>query len=92
VKIWQYQPRMLHAKALLVDDDLAIVGTANFDPRSFRLNFEVALAVYDRAFSARLGAQIEADFDAARPLRLPRSLSLLRRLGEAVARLFSPIL
>ena len=92
VQIWQYQPGMLHGKALLVDDDLSIVGTANFDPRSFRLNFEVALAVYDADFNQRLAGQIDLDFARATRLRLPRPLGFFRRLGEAVARLFSPIL
>lgn len=92
VRIWQYQPGMLHAKALLVDDDLAMVGTANFDPRSFRLNFEVALAVYDAGFCARLAEQVERDFAQARRLLQPRGLGFFRRLGEAVARLFSPLL
>ena len=92
VRIWQYRAGMLHAKALVVDEDLSIVGTANFDPRSFRLNFEVALAVYDAGFCARLAAQVEQDFERARQLRQPRGLGFFRRLGEAVARLFSPIL
>jgi cardiolipin synthase len=42
VKVYEYGPRMLHTKALLVDDQLAIIGTANFDHRSFRLNFEAS--------------------------------------------------
>ncbi|MCK7593572.1 cardiolipin synthase [Lysobacter sp. CAU 1642] len=92
VRIWQYEPRMLHAKALLVDSDLAMVGTANFDPRSFRLNFEVALAVYDADFTTRLGTQILADMEDARQVKQPRKLGFLRRLGEAIARLFSPLL
>ncbi|MFX5157766.1 phospholipase D-like domain-containing protein, partial [Acinetobacter baumannii] len=43
VKIYQYGPRLLHTKALLCDDDLALIGSANFDHRSFRLNFEVCV-------------------------------------------------
>lgn len=92
VRIWTYQPSMLHAKALLVDNDLAFVGTANFDPRSFRLNFEVALAVYDAGFCAELAEQIAQDFEQARAVHQPRGLGFFRRLGEAAARLFSPLL
>ncbi|GIX36065.1 MAG: cardiolipin synthase [Lysobacteraceae bacterium] len=92
VRIWQYLPSMLHAKLLLVDQDLAILGTANFDPRSFRLNFEAALAVYDRGFVAGLAGRIEADLERSRPVTLPRRIGPLRRLVEAVARLFSPVL
>lgn len=92
VQIHEYQPSVLHAKALLVDDDCAFVGTANFDQRSFRLNFEVALACYDRGFAATLAAQMERD--RAQSLRIvqPRPLSGAQRLAEAVARLFSPVL
>ncbi|CAM5531446.1 Cardiolipin synthase [Rhodanobacter lindaniclasticus] len=43
VRIWQYQPRVLHAKTVLVDDDWATVGTANFDYRSFFVNDELNL-------------------------------------------------
>src|SRR3546814_1752934 len=43
VRIYEYGPRMLHTKALLVDEELAIFGSANFDSRSFRLNFEVSV-------------------------------------------------
>ena len=46
-KIHEYGPRMLHSKALLCDDDLAIIGSANFDHRSFRLNFEVSVMFRD---------------------------------------------
>jgi cardiolipin synthase len=92
VRIWRYPLGMLHAKALLVDNDLGIVGTANFDPRSFRLNFEVALAIYDSDFVSRLAAQMSADMDASIQVRQPRNLSFLRRLGEAFAKLFSPLL
>jgi cardiolipin synthase A/B len=92
VQIFEYQPSVLHAKALLVDDDCAFLGTANFDQRSFRLNFEVAVACYDRAFADRLAAQIAADRAAALRIVQPRGLSVAQRLAEAGARLFSPVL
>ena len=43
VKFYRYQPGFMHQKVILVDDDLAAVGTANFDNRSIRLNFEMML-------------------------------------------------
>jgi len=46
-KIFLYEPAMLHAKTAVIDDELAIVGTANLDNRSFRLNFEVIAALYE---------------------------------------------
>ena len=48
IKVFEYGPPMLHAKTMVVDDTVAIVGTANLDNRSFRLNFEVAAAFYDK--------------------------------------------
>ena len=56
MKVYEYGPRMLHSKALLCDDDLAIIGSANFDHRSFRLNFEVSVMFRDRGAGGRAGA------------------------------------
>src|SRR5512138_187907 len=54
VEIAEYQPRMLHAKAVVVDGLLSIAGSANFDNRSLELNDELNVAVFDRALAARL--------------------------------------
>lgn len=51
----------LHAKSLVIDQDIGIVGTHNFDPRSDRYNTESAVAVYDQTFAGALAAQIERD-------------------------------
>lgn len=94
VRIFEYQPRMLHAKTLLVDDWLAAVGTANFDNRSFRLNFEVTALVYGKKLAGALAATFEEDLKVAKHistasrLRLP----LADRLFEGGARVFSPLL
>ncbi|MBP1636281.1 MAG: phospholipase D/Transphosphatidylase [Acidobacteria bacterium] len=61
VRIFEYRPSMLHAKVLLVDGRWAVVGTANFDNRSFGLNDEVNLAVCDPRFAARLEEDFVAD-------------------------------
>ncbi len=61
VRIWEYLPRMLHAKTVLVDHDWATVGTANFDYRSFFLNDELNLVADDAGFNAELATQFEAD-------------------------------
>jgi cardiolipin synthase len=94
VRIFEYRPRLLHAKTLLVDDELALVGTANLDNRSFRLNFEVAVALHGAPPAAALAAAFARDLrDAAEvPRDRGRSLSLSRRLAEAGARLFAPVL
>jgi cardiolipin synthase len=93
VKVYEYGPRMLHTKALLCDDNLAILGSANFDHRSFRLNFEVALLFREPAFNARLSALLEGEFSSANRVHNARNRSLWRnRLPEALARLGSPFL
>ena len=92
VKIWEYKARMLHSKTLVVDDDCAMAGTANFDNRSFRLNFEVMAVVYGPTLAGPLAAQFEADLRSASPVHPHRPQRFLQRLGDATARLFSPLL
>ena len=93
VKIHEYGPRMLHSKALLIDDEVAMIGTANFDNRSFRLNFEVAVLFDDAGIAAELQRVIEQDFAHAPRVRPGRAKPLFRaRLPEALARLGSPLL
>lgn len=92
VKIYEY-PRMLHTKAFIADDDVSIVGTANFDHRSFRLNFELSMMLRDRERTAALATLLEAEFETAHRVRNERDRSLWRhRLPEAIARLASPLL
>ena len=94
VKVYEYLPRFVHAKTIVVDDDLAIVGTANLDTRSFRLNFEMTALLYDEPLAARLAAAFEVDLTESRAIQ-PVPLAqqkLARRLAEAGARLLSPLL
>jgi len=65
VRIFEYRPAMLHAKVLLVDRRWAVVGTTNFDNRSFGLNDEVNLASCDPAFASRLEEDFVADLAQA---------------------------
>lgn len=93
VKVYEYGPRMLHTKALLIDDDTALIGSANFDHRSFRLNFEVTMLFADADVAERLGRLIEGEFASAPRVRDDRARPVLRsRLPEALARLMSPLL
>jgi cardiolipin synthase len=93
VRVYEYGPRMLHTKALLVDDDEAIIGTSNFDTRSFALNFEIVMLFRDGGVGAKLAASMQADMAASVEVKKdspkPGALS---RFGEAAARLFAPIL
>ncbi|MDB5732040.1 MAG: cardiolipin synthase [Variovorax sp.] len=92
VKVWEYKARMLHSKTLVVDDHCAMIGTANFDNRSFRLNFEVMAVVYGDALAVPLAAQFETDLCKASPVRAQRRQDFWQRLMDATARLFSPLL
>ncbi len=66
VKIYRYEPGFLHEKVFLVDDRLAGVGTANFDNRSFRLNFEVTALVVDEKFVTDVEEMFKKDFANSR--------------------------
>jgi cardiolipin synthase len=60
VRVLEYQPAMLHAKAMLVDDRWVTFGSTNFDPRSFFLNSELNVSITDPAIAARFAAFFEA--------------------------------
>ncbi len=60
VELWEYQPQVLHAK-LIVVDDLLFVGSSNFDPRSLRINFEIMLRIQDAALATTALRQFESD-------------------------------
>ncbi len=93
VRVYEYGPRMLHSKALLVDESLAMVGSANFDSRSFSLNFEVAMLFRDAGIAAELARHFEVDLASAPRVRADRARPLWSaRLPEALARLLSPVL
>ncbi len=66
IEIYRYEPGFMHQKAFLVDDRLAGIGTANFDNRSFRLNFEVTALVIDEAFVSEVAKMFDADFAKSR--------------------------
>jgi len=61
VEIYEYEPTMFHNKMLIVDKELVSVGSTNFDLRSFRLNDEASLNVYDRDFAQRMTAVFDSD-------------------------------
>lgn len=93
-KVYRYRGGFMHQKVLLMDDELAGVGTANFDNRSFRLNFEITLLVNDRAFAGEVEAMLRHDLARSRQVGLSEfdSKPVWFPLAMAVARLFSPIL
>ena len=93
VRVFEYQPRMLHSKALLVDDDTCFLGSANFDHRSFRLNFELSVMLHDPGLAGELEQEIRASLGHCREVRTDAPAGpFWRRLGDACARLLSPLL
>ena len=94
VRVFQYQPSVLHAKTMVVDGAWGMVGSANVDIRSFRLNFEVGALVAGRAFAERMEARFRHDLELSREV-LARELeerTFLERLRDGGARLLSPLL
>jgi cardiolipin synthase len=94
VHIHEYTKGLLHAKTITVDRDFAVVSTANLDRRSFELNFEVSLAVYDSDFASRirfLQRSYVADSIPIDPARWSRR-RWTKRLGQNAAGILSPIL
>jgi cardiolipin synthase len=91
VEIHEYQPAMFHCKLMLVDSQLASVGSTNFDNRSFRLNDEANLNVYDHAFAERLERVFEADLRRSRRIDYERwrHRPALEKVVEAVSSILS---
>lgn len=93
-KIYKYSRGFVHAKTMVIDDNLAIVGSANMDYRSFDLNFEVNAMVYSKNITAELTQAFENDLkeseliDAQAWLNRPKYI----HLWEKVVRLLSPFL
>jgi cardiolipin synthase len=92
-KFYRYQPGFMHHKVILVDDDLAAVGTANFDNRSIRLNFELTLIFADRSFAATVHRMLEEDFANCRPATAEEMICkpIWFRFAVRLARLMAPI-
>lgn len=88
VRIYEYQPTMLHTKLMVVDDLWVSVGSTNFDNRSFRLNDEANLNVYDREFAVAQSALFAGDLEQAKPTnyagwkRRPWQEKLLEKAAE----------
>lgn len=93
-RIWLTPPPFDHSKLLLVDGKWAMIGSANWDPRSLRLNFELNLECYGREFAAEVAEIIDRKMSMAREVTLEEmdSRPLSVRLRDGLARLLSPYL
>jgi cardiolipin synthase len=85
-----YTPKMLHAKVVLADDEVAVLGSANMDIRSLLLNYEAAMFVYSAEEIHAVQEYIE-DLMAQSSCGIGKA-SLIRQLGESIVRLVSPLL
>jgi cardiolipin synthase len=94
VRFYRYHGGFLHEKVMLVDDRVATIGTANFDNRSFRLNFEITSLIVDANFATEVESMFEKDFTDSRVMKLDEydSKSFWFKLAVRTSRLAAPIL
>jgi cardiolipin synthase len=94
VKIYQYRPGFLHAKVMTVDGEISIIGAANYDIRSFRLNYEVGVVMYSKEVAQKLQTQFEEDLLQSTLLTLKElsQQSTWNRTVQRGARLLAPLL
>lgn len=88
VEFYEYRPTMMHVKLLIVDGEFVSVGSTNFDIRSFRLNDEASLNLFDREFAGRMQAVFERDLEdsSVYTAAMWRERPLGQRIGELLVR------
>ncbi|MFN3483974.1 MAG: cardiolipin synthase [Planctomycetota bacterium] len=93
-RLWRTPPPFDHSKLMVVDGAWTLLGSANLDPRSLRLNFEFNVECYDRTLAEAVEALVRARRAGAEPVTLKKvdARPLPVRLRDGVARLFSPYL
>jgi cardiolipin synthase len=94
VEIFQYQKGFIHAKTMVIDEQLSFIGTANMDERSFELNFEVNTVIYDSGIAKQLKNAFEEDLTFSVPIDAKNWAARSARVQfpEKIARLLSPLL
>lgn len=94
VDIRYIEGKFVHSKLLLIDDQYTLIGSANIDPRSLRLNYELAVEVFSSEFNTRMKRYFDKFCSDAKPCTLAQldSRSLPERLRDSLAWLFSPYL
>lgn len=94
VRIFAQPPPFVHTKFMVVDRSWSLIGSANLDPRSLRLNFEFNLEVYDLQFARLLEEHCQATLELSREITLAEmdGRPLAIKLRDAAAKLFSPYL
>lgn len=94
IKVYLYNPGMLHSKMMIVDDSFVTTGSVNFDFRSFENNFESTLLIYDKTINRSMKDIFFKDLKECRKLTITswRRRPLFHRQMESILRLLSPIL
>ncbi len=94
VKIHRFQEKFLHAKHLTIDDDVSLIGSSNMDIRSFVLNAEISLLIYDRQVTGQLIQEQQRYFERSRQLTLEEwnQRGFFARFSQNLCRLVSPLL
>lgn len=94
IKVYLYEPGMLHAKAIIIDDEITSAGSCNFDFRSFENNFEANLFIYDKALNRGMKDIFFTDLEHCKKLTYSiwHKRPWWQRATESVVRLFAPIL
>lgn len=94
VRVYYQPPPFAHTKLMLVDQAYAQIGSANLDPRSLRLNFELNVEIYDADFASRAAVYFDAQLAKSRTVTLADvdARRLPERLRDSVCWLFSPYL
>lgn len=94
IKFYIYNPGMIHTKSIIIDDEVVLAGSTNFDYRSFENNFECSLMVYDKEFNRKMRDIFFSDMQQCTKIHFAKwkKRPLLQRTLESILRLVSPIL
>ena len=93
-RVFLYQKGFIHSKVVIVDDEMASIGSSNMDLRSFMLNFEVNTFIYEKKTIEIIADQFYKDQEDSKELLREnfRTRNVVVRLAESISRLFSPLL
>lgn len=94
IKIYEFDKTFVHAKVLTIDDTLSLIGSANMDERSFKINFECSLLIYDTPITQQLVSSFEEIKSQSKLVSFAqyKNQSFLKNLRDGILRILSPLL